>query len=238
MRLGPVSPAAIGFEEPPMSNRLTFFHAPNTRSGRALLLLQLGADYDLHLLDMKAGDQRKPEYLAINPMGKVPAIRHRGALVTEQVAVYLYLADLYPQAGLAPDIGHPLRGPYLRWMAFYAGCFEPAVVDKALKREPAPPSMCPYGSYEDVMATLIAQLTPGPWLLGQQFTAADVLWGSSLSWTHQFGLIPSDPAILAYLERFKARPLWRPARRRMPRSRRCRTRIAKSNSARRCLDLA
>lgn len=191
-----------------MSETLTFFHAPNTRSGGALLLLEeLGAEYELHLLDMKAGEQRKPEYLAINPMGKVPAIRHGDAVVTEQVAVFLYLADLFPQAGLAPDIGDSLRGPYLRWMAFYAGCFEPAVVDKALKREPAPPSMSPYGSYETVMSTLIGQLTPGPWLLGESFTAADVLWGSSLTWTHQFGLVPSDPAILGYIERFNARPL-------------------------------
>ena len=133
-----------------MSDRVTFFHAPNTRSGGTLLLLEeLGADYDLHLLDMKAGDQRKPEYLAINPMGKVPAIKHGDAVITEQVAVFLYLGDLFPKAGITPRIGDPLRGPYLRWMAFYAGCLEPAMVDKALKREPAPPSMSPYGTYED-----------------------------------------------------------------------------------------
>ena len=100
--------------------RFTFFHAPNTRSTGVLTLLEeLGCDYDLHVLNLKNGEQRKPEYLAINPMGKVPAIRHGDAVVTEQPAVYLYLADLFPEAGLAPAIGDALRGPYLRWLVFY-----------------------------------------------------------------------------------------------------------------------
>jgi glutathione S-transferase len=92
--------------------RVTFFHAPQTRSGSVRALFEeLGVDYDLHALNLKAGEQRQPAYLAINPMGKVPAIRHGDALVTEQAAVFLYLADLYPQAKLAPAIGDPLRGP-------------------------------------------------------------------------------------------------------------------------------
>lgn len=95
-----------------MTADLTFFHAPNSRSGGARALLEeLGADYELHVLDLKAGTQRQPEYLAVNPMGKVPAILHRGALVTEQPAVFLYLADLFPERNLAPPIGDPLRGP-------------------------------------------------------------------------------------------------------------------------------
>ena len=87
---------------------------------------------------MKAGEQRGAAYLAINPMGKVPAVLHGDALVTEQGAVYTYLADLFPQAGLAPTLGDPLRGPYLRWMFFYGSSFEPAVVDRSMKRDPAP----------------------------------------------------------------------------------------------------
>jgi glutathione S-transferase len=162
------------------SNRqVTFFHSPNTRSTGALVLLdELGADYKLHALNMKAGEQRKPEYLAINPMGKVPAIRHGDALVTEQAAVFMYLADLYPEAGLAPAMGDPLRGPYLRWMVYYGSCFEPAVVDKAMKREPAPPSTCPYGDYDSMLKTLTDQLEKGPYLLGEKFTAADVQAGA------------------------------------------------------------
>jgi glutathione S-transferase len=187
--------------------QVTLFHSPNTRSTGALVLLEeLGADYQLHVLDMKSGEQRKPDYLAINPMGKVPAIRHGDAVVTEQVAVFLYLADLYPEAGLAPAIGDPLRGPYLRWMAFYGSCFEPALVDRAQQREPAPPSTSPYGDYDTMLDTLIGQLEKGPWMLGERFTAVDVLWGTALRWTTMFGLVPELPVIKAYIERTGARP--------------------------------
>lgn len=190
------------------SNRqVTFFHSPNTRSTGVLVLLdELGADYRLHALNMKAGEQRKPEYLAINPMGKVPAIRHGDALVSEQAAVFMYLADLYPEAGLAPAMGDPLRGPYLRWMVYYGSCFEPAVVDKAMKREPAPSSTCPYGDYDTMLKTLTDQLEKGPYLLGEKFTAADVLWGMALGWTTMFKLVPELPVIKAYIDRVNARP--------------------------------
>jgi glutathione S-transferase len=186
---------------------VTLFHSPNTRSTGALILLEeLGADYELHVLDTKTGEQRRPEYLAINPMGKVPALLHDGALVTEQVAIFLYLADLYPEAGLAPPIGDPLRGPYLRWMVFYGSCFEPALVDRSQKREAAPPAVSPYGDYDTMLTTLTGQLARGPWLLGERFTAADVLWGTALTWTTKFKLVPELPVIGAYIERAGARP--------------------------------
>ena len=186
---------------------LTLHHSPNTRSTGALILLEeLGAPYQLHLLNTKAGEQRQPAYLAINPMGKVPALTHGEALVTEQVAVFLYLADLFPQAGLAPAIGDPLRGPYLRWMAFYGSCFEPALIDRAQKREPAPPSMSPYSDYDTMLKTLTDQLGKGSYLLGERFSAADVLWGTALSWTVQFGLVPELPVIKAYMDRVNTRP--------------------------------
>ncbi|MBY0296296.1 MAG: glutathione S-transferase family protein [Methylobacterium sp.] len=188
-------------------DRVTLYHSPNTRSSSALLLLEeLGAPYDLHVLDMKAGENRAPAYLAVNPMGKVPAIRHGDALVTEQAAVFLYLADLFPQAGLAPAIGDPLRGPYLRWMVYYGSAFEPAVVDKARGGEPAPQAMSPYGSYEAVMDLVNAQLRRGPYLLGERFTAADVLWGAALAWTTMFKLVPETPEITAYVGRHMQRP--------------------------------
>src|SRR5580704_8870559 len=96
--------------------KITLYHSPNTRSSGALLLLEeLGAPYELQVLNMKAGEQRQPGYLAINPMGKVPAVRDGDALVTEQVAIFLYLADRFPEAKLAPAISDPLRGPYVRW---------------------------------------------------------------------------------------------------------------------------
>jgi glutathione S-transferase len=191
----------------PDDRRVTLYHSPHTRSTGALILLEeLGAPYDLHVLNMKAGEQRQPAYLAVNPMGKVPALRHGDAIVTEQVAVYLYLADMFPEAGLAPQIGDPLRGAYLRWMVFYAACFEPAVVDRAAKHEPAPQTMSPYGDYETMLNTVVAQLASGPYLLGERFTAADVLWGTALGWTTMFGLVPKLPEITAYVNRIGSRP--------------------------------
>ncbi|MFL6671895.1 MAG: glutathione S-transferase family protein [Massilia sp.] len=190
-----------------MHRHVTLFHSPNSRSaGVRALLEELGASYDLHILNLKKNEQRDPAYLAINPMGKVPAIRHGDALVTEQPAIFIYLADLYAGAGLAPALDDPLRGPYLRWMAFYGSSFEPAVIDKAMQREPAPASMCPYGDYDTMLATLTRQLRGGPYLLGEGFSAADVLWGSALAWTTAFKLVPELPEITAYIGRVNARP--------------------------------
>lgn len=190
-----------------MSNRnITFYHSPNTRSVGALTLLEeLGAPYELKVLNMK-GDTRSPEYLAINPMGKVPAIKHGDALITEQAAIFMYLADLFPEAGLAPAIGDPLRGPYLRWMVFYGSCFEPAIVDKASNHKPERPGMVPYGDYDTMLNTVVAQLAKGPYWLGETFSAADVLWGGSLGWTTGFKLVPELPEISAYIERINSRP--------------------------------
>lgn len=192
-----------------VDRRVTFYHSPQTRSSGTLALLEeLGADYDLQLLNMKAGEQRQAAYLAINPMGKVPAIRHGEALVTEQGAVYIYLADLYPEAGLAPAIGDPLRGPYLRWLVFYGSSFEPAVTDRSLGREPAPRNSSPYGDFETVISVIDAQLAKGPYLLGERFSAADVLWGTALAWTTHFGIVPKTPAIEGYIARVTSRPVF------------------------------
>jgi glutathione S-transferase len=188
-------------------NKLTFFHSPNTRSAGTLILLEeLGAPFELHVLNSKLGEQRKPDYLAINPLGKVPTIKHGDAVVTEQGAIYIYLADAFPAAGLAPAIGDPLRGPYLRWLVFYGSAFEPAVTDRYLKHDPAPHAMSPYGTFEEVLELVSAQLKKGPYLLGERFTAADILWGTALKWTTGFGLVPALPEIAAYVERIGARP--------------------------------
>jgi glutathione S-transferase len=186
---------------------VTLYHSPNTRSSAALTLLEeLGAPYELKVLNMKAGEQREAAYLAINPMGKVPAVMHDGALIAEQPAVFIYLADLFPAAGLAPPIGDPLRGPYLRWMVFYGSSFEPAVIDRAMKREPAAMATSPYGDYDTMLGTLTGQLAKGPYLLGERFSAADVLWGSALAWTTAFELVPKLPVIQTYVERITSRP--------------------------------
>jgi glutathione S-transferase len=189
------------------NNPIVFFHAPHTRSGGTRILLEeLGAPHELRAVNMKAGEQRKPAFLAVNPMGKVPAILHRGELVTEQAAIFMYLADLFPQAGLAPALDNRLRGPYLRWMVYYGSCFEPALVDRALKREPGALAMSPYGDWDTMLKTLTDQLAKGPYLLGERMTAADVLWGTALTWTTAFKLVPELPVIMDYIARLGARP--------------------------------
>ena len=194
---------------PTTTDGLVLHHAPNTRStGVRVLLEELNAPHELHVINLKAGEQQGSAHLAVNPMGKVPAIRHGGATVAEQAACYLYLADLFPEAGLAPGTTDPARGAYLRWMVFYGSCFEPAVIDRAMERAPPPRMMSAYGDYDTVLAQVLAMLTPGPWILGARFSAADVLWGSALGWTTAFKLVPEEPAIMAYLARFRARPAY------------------------------
>jgi glutathione S-transferase len=190
-----------------MNRKIVFYHAPNSRSGGTFSLLEeLHADYELHLVNLKAGESRQPDYRAINPMGKVPAIQHGDVLITEQPAVFMYLADLYAEAGLAPAIDDPPRGAYLRWLVFYGSCFEPALVDRSLNREPAPPSTSPYGTWDDVVNTLQLQLAKGPYMLGERFTAVDVLWGGALHWSTLFKLVPETPQIRAYIDRVITRP--------------------------------
>lgn len=197
------------------ASSLIFYHTPNTRSSATLTLLEaLGVPYELRVLDSKKGEQRQPAYMAINPMGKVPAIVHEGQLVTETVAIFLHLADAFPTAGLAPRIGEPLRGPYLRWMAYYAACFEPAVVDRAQKREQAPLAMSPYGDFDTMLKTLTDQLEKGSFMLGEVYSAADVLWATGLGWTTMFGIVPKLPVIGSYVERVSVGPAFERARRR------------------------
>ncbi len=186
---------------------ITLFHSPQSRSSGTLTLLEeLGAPYELRLVNMKAGENRQPAYLAVNPLGKVPAILHRGALVTEQVAIFLYLADLFPEKGFAPAIGDPLRGPYLRWMVYYAACYEPGLVDTAMKREPAPLAMSPYGDFDAMLQTVIDQLSAKPYLLGERESAADLLWGMALQWGMMFKIIPEHPVLTAYVASITDRP--------------------------------
>jgi glutathione S-transferase len=174
-----------------------------------VLLEELGAPYRLHVLNMKADEQRKPDYLAINPLGKVPAIRHGDAFVTEQPAVYLYLADLFPEAGLTPAIGETDRAAFLRWIVFYGSCFEPAVVDKSMNREPGMRNFTVYSDYDSMLGAIETALKPGPYLLGERFSAADVLWGIALQWTTMFGLVEERPVFRAYIDRVTSRPSFR-----------------------------
>ena len=186
---------------------ITFFHAPQTRSsGIATLIEELGVPVTRHVLNMKSGEHRKPPYLALNPMGKVPAIKIGDEIVTEQAAIAIYLADLFPQKGLTPAIDDPLRGPYLRWFVFYGSCFEPAVIDRALQRDGGSQSMSAYGSFDAVIDAVTAQLRKGPYMLGERLTALDILWAGGLKWTVGFKLVPEKPEIMDYIARVTSRP--------------------------------
>ncbi|AXK72786.1 glutathione S-transferase family protein [Lysobacter sp. TY2-98] len=190
-----------------MSRRITFFYAPHSRAACTLALLEtLGADYDLHPLDLIEGTQRRPDYLAVNPLGKVPAIRHGDAVVTEQVAILIYLADLYADRGLTPALDDPLRGPYLRWAVFYAACFEPAITDRSRGVAAGPAMSSPYGDYDAVVEAIATQLSKGPYMLGERFTAVDVLWGTALRWALAFKLVPDEPVFRDYVDRVTSRP--------------------------------
>ena len=191
-----------------MVDKVTLYSNPMSR-GRTVqwLLDELGAPYDLKVIDLAKGEQKAPQYLAINPMGKVPAIVHRGVVITEAAAICVYLADAFPQAGLAPKLDDPKRGTYLRWIFFGVGCLEPAVIDKMFNRPPVErPGAIGYGTYETALAVLETALTPGPWILGERFSAADVFVGSQLHFGVMTKAIAPTPVMQKYVDRIAARP--------------------------------
>jgi glutathione S-transferase len=185
---------------------LALYHMTPSRSSVALWMLEeVGEPFDLHQIPQ--GGTRDPAYLAVNPMGKVPAVRHGEALVTEVAAIVCYLADAFPAAGLSIPIGDPRRGAYLKWLFFVPGVLEPAVTDRAFKRaEPPPPSTIGYGDFETVMEVLAHAVSAAPFLVGNRFTAADLLVGANLRWGMQFKLIPERPEFTSYVGRLAERP--------------------------------
>ena len=191
-----------------MSEEIVFYHSPMSR-GRVVhwMLEEIGAPYRHELLSFDKGEHKSAAYLAINPMGKVPAIVHKDVVITEVPAILAYLADEFPARHLAPAIGDAKRGSYLRWMFFGHGCLEVAIVDRMLAR-PAPEraSALGYGTYDNAMAAIEQALTPGPFLLGDSFSAADILVGSALGWGLMMKAVEPRPAFMAYLERGRTRP--------------------------------
>src|SRR5262245_45032387 len=192
--------------------KLTLYHAAPSRSSIVHWMLEeVGQPYDIHLVSFKKGENLKPEFLAINPMGKLPTLRHGDAIITEAAAICCYLADEFPQAGLNIPVGDPQRGPYLKWLFFGPSCVEPAVSERAFPRkEAAPRSALGYADFDTVMEVLAkATAAANPYLMGQQFTAADVIIGSQLRWGTMFKLIPERPEFTAYVARLNERPALR-----------------------------
>ena len=187
---------------------ITLYHASPSRSSIVLWMLEeLGQPYDIKLVTLSAGDNMKPDYLAINPMGKVPALKHRDTVITEAAAICTYLADEFPDAKLNIPIGTPRRGIYLKWLFFGPSCIEPAVIDRAAPRkEEARRGMLGYGDFDSVMNVVAQAVAKGPWLMGEQFTAADVIIGAQIRWGMMFKMIPPRQEFLDYAARIAARP--------------------------------
>ena len=194
-----------------MSPTLTFYTNPHSRGRIARWMLEeVGADYETEVLDYGT-TMKAPEYLAINPMGKVPAIRHGDAVVTEVAAICAYLADAFPDAGLAPSLND--RARYYRWLFFAAGPLESAVVNTALGFEvPADRQvMAGYGSLPTALDALESALTDSEFVAGDSFTAADVYVGAQVSWGLQFGTIEKREAFVDYASRATDRDAYRRA---------------------------
>jgi glutathione S-transferase len=191
-----------------MTDTITFYTNPMSRGRIARWMLEeVGAPYETVLLDYGT-TMKAPAFLAINPMGKVPTIKHGDTIVTEAAAICAYLADMFPDKGLAPPPGNQLRGPYYRWLFFAAGPVEAAVTGKALGLlAPADKKMMAgYGSFDETIDALERAVSAGQYICGDQFTAADVYVGSQIGWGMMFGSIEKRPAFEDYFARLQARP--------------------------------
>jgi glutathione S-transferase len=188
--------------------KLTLFHiAPSRSSIVHWMLEEVGEPYDIHLLSMKRGEQAASDYLKINPMGKVPAVRHGDVVITEAAAICTYLADEFPDRKLNIPVGNPRRGVYLKWLFFGPSCIEPAIMDRSFPRKDAAPrGALGYGDYDTVIDVVAKAVAKGPYLMGDQFTAADVVIGSGLRWGTHFKLLPERPEFSTYLQRLAQRP--------------------------------
>lgn len=184
---------------------LTLFHAPQSRSSRIVWLLEeIGVDYDIRYVDIfraMTGTGGRDD-ANLHPDGKVPALLHGDALVTESAAVALYLTDLFPEAGLGAAVGTPERAAYVTWLAWTAGEMEPAYWGRISGQTDGDPVA--RARYDAVIARLFSALERGPYLMGERFTAVDVMVGSALAWGREYS--PHSPQLDAYLARIMERP--------------------------------
>lgn len=191
---------------------MKLFWCPKTRAARALWLLEeAGAPFERVLIDIRdPAAERDPEFALSSPMGKVPALADGEARFSDSAAIGLYVADRYPAARLAPAVTDPRRGAYLYWMLFAPGVIEPAMMERFLGMKVDPRSSG-WGNFDKMIETLEQGLAKGPWILGEAFSAADVMLGSSAYFMQQFKILPESRAIGAYIDRCLARPAYQRA---------------------------
>lgn len=190
-----------------MAEAIEFFTNPMSR-GRIVrwMLEELEVPYAVEIVPFGPA-MKRPEYLSVNPMGKVPAIRHHGVVVTEVAAILAYLADAFPEKGLAPPIDDPSRGTYYRWLFFAAGPLEAAVVNKSFGFEVPKEheGRVGYGNYDLALDTIEKAVSASPYLAGGKFSAADIYVCSHLGWGMMMGGIDKRPAFEAYVSNFRSR---------------------------------
>ena len=186
---------------------IQLYWSPRSRSFSAIWLLEeTGLPYERVLTDISTGAQKAPEYLAINPMGKVPAIRYGGTVITEAAAICTFLADAFPQARLSVPFDDPQRGPYLKWLFFGPSCLEPAIIDKILDRPAGDRGAIGWGNLDAVLGTLEKALAISPYLVGSHFTAADLIVGGGLRWGMMRRAVKPRPVFSEYAKRIGERP--------------------------------
>jgi glutathione S-transferase len=191
---------------------MQLYWSPRSRSLTALWLMEeTGQPYERVLVDISTGAQKRLEYLAVNPMGKVPALKDGEATLAETAAICAYVAERYPDAGLAPPLGDAMRARYLYWLFFAPSCVEPAMVQIATKLE-LNPVAAGWGDSQRVFDVLDVALEKGPWILGENFSAADIVIGSALNFSvRRFKMVPSRPSFDDYIARCVARPAFQVA---------------------------
>ncbi|MCB9682527.1 MAG: glutathione S-transferase family protein [Alphaproteobacteria bacterium] len=185
---------------------VVLYHHPYSRAANVIWMLEeVGVDYELAWVDLLAGQQKTPELLALNPMGKLPILVDGDAVVTESAAIGMYLADRYAPGRLAPALDDPRRGTYLRWILFAPSVIEPGSSAHASGWAYKPGS-AGWGTYEAMLSTIDAAVGAGPWVLGEPFSMADVIFGGTLRYMVQFKMLEPSPTVAAYVDRLNARP--------------------------------
>lgn len=186
---------------------LTLYYAPQSRSMTVLWMLEeIGEPYELKVLNFDDDSMRTPEYLAINPMGKVPAITYGDTAITEAAAICTFLADAFPRATLNVPPDDPQRGPYLKWLFFGPSCLEPAIIDKILDRPVGDRGAIGWGNLGAVLDTLEKTLAKSRYLVGSRFTAADLIVGGGLRWGMMRRAVKPRPVFSEYAKRIGERP--------------------------------
>ncbi len=185
---------------------ITLYHHPFSRAANVVWMLEeLGLEYELEFVDLMSGAHKQAKFRALNPMTKLPTLVDGDAVVTETAAIAVYLGDRYGLGELAPALDAPARATYLRWCFYSPTVIEPGCMAKAANWE-FQPGQAGWGSYADMLDTISAAIGEGPWLLGEQFTMADIVFGGTVRWMTSFGMLDKRPEYLAYVERLGERP--------------------------------